>query len=73
VESYTAYTLIGTIEGESFAGAVLADATNQQAFYRRGEKLPDGAQIVKVNRTGYLSSGPTALPSRSSSSTIRRS
>lgn len=50
VESYTAYTLIGTIEGESFAGAVLADATNQQAFYRRGEKLPDGAQLVKVNR-----------------------
>jgi len=50
VESYTAYTLIGTIEGESFAGAVLADAANQQAFYRRGEKLPDGAQLVKVNR-----------------------
>ena len=49
-ETYTAYTLIGTIEGESFAGAVLADATNQQAFYRRGEKLPDGARIVKVNR-----------------------
>ena len=49
-ETYTAYTLIGTIEGESFAGAVLADATNQQAFYRRGEKLPDGARIVKVTR-----------------------
>jgi general secretion pathway protein C len=49
-ETYTAYTLIGTIEGESFAGAVLADATNQQAFYRRGEPLPDGARIVKVTR-----------------------
>jgi general secretion pathway protein C len=49
-ESYTAYTLIGTIEGEYFSGAVLADATNQQAFYRLNQKLPDGSQIVKVKR-----------------------
>lgn len=49
-ESYTAYTLIGTIEGEYFSGAVLADATNQQAFYRLDQKLPDGTQIVKVRR-----------------------
>jgi len=49
-ESYTAFTLIGTIEGEFFSGAVLADATNQQAFYRLGQKLPDGSQIVKVKR-----------------------
>jgi len=49
-ETYTTYTLIGTVEGQAFAGAVLADTTNQQAFYRRGEKLPDGTQIVKVNR-----------------------
>ena len=49
-ESYTVFTLIGTIEGEFFSGAVLADATNQQAFYRLGQKLPDGSQIVKVKR-----------------------
>jgi len=49
-ESYTAYTLIGTIEGEYFSGAVLADTTNQQAFYRLNQKLPDGSQIVKVRR-----------------------
>jgi general secretion pathway protein C len=49
-ESYTAYTLIGTIEGEYFSGAVLADATNQQAFYRLDQKLPDGSRIVKVKR-----------------------
>ncbi|MEK6745238.1 MAG: type II secretion system protein GspC [Nitrospirota bacterium] len=49
-ESYTAYTLIGTIEGEYFSGAVLADSANQQAFYRRDQKLPDGSQIVKVKR-----------------------
>jgi general secretion pathway protein C len=47
-ESYSAYTLIGTIEGESFSGAVLADATNQQAFYRHDQKLPDGSMLMKV-------------------------
>lgn len=45
---FTAYTLIGTVEGESFAGAVLADTANLQAFYRLGQRLPDGSQIVKV-------------------------
>jgi general secretion pathway protein C len=49
-ESYTAFTLIGTIEGEYFSGAVLADATNLQAFYRLDQKLPDGSRIVKVTR-----------------------
>ena len=44
------YTLIGTIEGESFAGAVLQDATNIQAFYRINQKLPDGSVIIKVGR-----------------------
>jgi general secretion pathway protein C len=47
-ETYTAYTLIGTIEGDVFSGAVLADTMNQQSFYRLGQKLPDGSQIVKV-------------------------
>jgi general secretion pathway protein C len=45
----TNYKLIGTIEGESFAGAVLED-TSGQAFYRIHQKLPDGGQIVKVLR-----------------------
>jgi general secretion pathway protein C len=49
-ESYVAYTLIGTIEGDLFAGAVLADTSNQQAFYRLDQKLPDGSKIVKVKR-----------------------
>lgn len=44
------YTLIGTVEGETFAGAVLQDATNTQTFYRRGEKLPDESVIIKVMR-----------------------
>ncbi len=43
------YKLIGTIEGDSFAGAVLEDATGQ-AFYRMQQKLPDGSRIVKVQR-----------------------
>ena len=49
-EAYTDYTLIGTIEGDVFSGAVLADTTNQQAFYRRDQKLPDGSHIVNVKR-----------------------
>jgi general secretion pathway protein C len=44
------FTLIGTIEGENFAGAVLQDATNIQAFYRINQKLPDGSMIIKVGR-----------------------
>lgn len=41
------YRLIGTIEGETFSGAVLEDASGQ-AFYRIHQKMPDGSQIVKV-------------------------
>jgi len=43
------YQLIGTIEGEQFAGAVLEDSTGQ-AFYRMNQKMPDGSEIVKVMR-----------------------
>ncbi len=43
------YKLIGTIEGELFAGAVLEDSTGQ-TFYRMNQKLPDGSAIVKVMR-----------------------
>jgi general secretion pathway protein C len=43
------YRLIGTIEGASFSGAVLEDASGQ-AFYRINQKLPDGSQIIKVQR-----------------------
>ncbi len=45
----TSYKLIGTVEGETFAGAVLDDGTGQ-AFYRVNRKLPDGSVIVKVMR-----------------------
>jgi len=43
------YTLIGTIEGETFSGAVLED-TSGQVFYRLHQKLPDGSTIVRVMR-----------------------
>ncbi len=46
----SAFRLIGTIEGEYFAGAVLEDASGVQNFYRIHEKMPDGSQIVKVQR-----------------------
>jgi general secretion pathway protein C len=41
------YKLIGTVEGEVFAGAVLEDKTGQ-AFYRINQKLPDGSAMVKI-------------------------
>lgn len=44
------YTLIGTVAGDSFAGAVLQDATGMQTFYRLHQKLSDGSEIVKVLR-----------------------
>jgi general secretion pathway protein C len=47
VAESSSYRLIGTIEGESFAGAVLEDSTGQ-AFYRMHQKLPDGSMITKV-------------------------
>jgi general secretion pathway protein C len=43
------FKLIGTIEGETFSGAVLEDTTGQ-AFYRIHQKLPDGSQIIKIGR-----------------------
>lgn len=48
VES-SSYKLIGTVEGESFSGAVLEDSTGQ-TFYRIREKLPDGSRIVKIKQ-----------------------
>jgi hypothetical protein len=45
----SSYRLIGTIEGESFAGAVLEDSTGQ-TFYRIHQKMPDGSVIIKVLR-----------------------
>ncbi len=48
VES-SVYRLIGTVEGDSFSGAVLEDSSGQ-AFYRINQKLSDGSQIIKVQR-----------------------
>ena len=46
----SAFLLIGTVEGEQFAGAVLQDATGAQTFYRLHQKLPDGSQLTAVRR-----------------------
>ena len=43
-----ALQLIGVIESEEFAGAVLTDSTGEQTFYRMREELPDGSRIVKM-------------------------
>lgn len=44
----SAYRLVGTIEGGPFAGAVIDDTKNPQAFYRLNDKLPDESRLVKV-------------------------
>lgn len=41
------YRLVGTIEGQDFAGAVFDDSSGQK-FYRLGEPMPDGSRIIKV-------------------------
>ena len=46
----SSYPLIGTVEGEPFAGAVLQEPANGQMFYRMHQKLPDGSVIIKVGR-----------------------
>jgi general secretion pathway protein C len=54
----SSYVLIGTVEGETFAGAVLQDASNLQTFYRLQQKLPDGSRIIKVKRDRVTLSRP---------------
>ncbi len=44
----SSYRLIGTVEFGDVAGAVLDDSTGAQTFYRLGEKLPDGSQIIRI-------------------------
>ncbi|HSB33161.1 MAG TPA: hypothetical protein VLG39_01775, partial [Nitrospirota bacterium] len=44
------YKLIGTVEGDAFSGAVLADSAGQ-VFYRLNRRLPDGSTLIKVTRT----------------------
>ncbi len=46
--------LIGTVMAGGFTGAVLGDAKGEQTFYRLHESLPDGSQIVKVQRDHIL-------------------
>jgi hypothetical protein len=44
----SSFSLIGTIKGGPFGGAVLQDASGKQTFYQLREKLPDGSQIVHL-------------------------
>jgi general secretion pathway protein C len=46
----SSFLLVGTVEGEQFAGAVLQDAAGAQMFYRRDQRLPDGSRLIKVKR-----------------------
>ncbi len=42
------YRLIGIINGRDFIGAVLDDGKSGQILYQKGEQLPDGSRIAKV-------------------------
>ncbi len=55
----TAFRLIGTVEGETFSGAVLEDPQGVQTFYRLDQKLPDGFQLVKIQRDRITLKKPT--------------
>jgi hypothetical protein len=46
--------LVGTVMAGGFTGAVLGDAKGEQTFYRLHETLPDGSQIIKVQRNHIL-------------------
>ncbi len=48
------YSLVGTIQSRNFSGAVITVAKGEQSFYRLGDKLPDGSQIVKVRADTIL-------------------
>jgi len=56
----TTYKLIGTVEGEAFAGAVLDDGTGQ-AFYQLNRKLPDGSVLTKVIRNKIVLRRPDGV------------
>ena len=53
-------SLIGTIRSDDFAGAVIR-AGNEQTFYRLGDKLPDGSQIIKVRPDTILLKGSDGM------------
>lgn len=54
VTNQSGYSLIGTIQSQDFSGAVINVAKGEQSFYRLGDKLPDGSQIVKVRTDTIL-------------------
>ncbi len=47
-EAQSGYSLIGTIQSDYLTGAVVAVAKDEQSFFRKFDKLPDGSQIVEV-------------------------
>lgn len=54
-------SLIGTIEGKDVIGAILGDTKGAQSFYRLGDKLPDGSQIVEVRSDSISLRGTDGL------------
>jgi len=55
------YRLLGTIEGRLLSGAVIADPTGVQLFYKLHDKLPDGSTIVQVRDKGVSLKGTDGM------------
>ena len=52
--SPSVFRLVGTVEGGPFSGAVIDDGTGVQAFYRIHAQLPDGSQLLKVQKNSII-------------------
>src|SRR5574337_1162193 len=46
----SSYRLVGIVRGRDFTGAVLDDGKGGQILYQKGEQLPDGSRIAKVQK-----------------------
>jgi len=57
VAGQSGYSLIGTIQGQDFSGAVISVAKGEQSFFRLGDVLPDGSRLVRVRPNTILLKG----------------
>ncbi|HYA88349.1 MAG TPA: hypothetical protein VEI57_14940 [Nitrospirota bacterium] len=55
------YSLVGTIRGEDFSGAVIIVSKGEQSFFRLFDKLPDGSQIIEVRTDNIVLRGTDGM------------
>jgi hypothetical protein len=57
----SSYSLVGTIRGGDFSGAVINVEKGKQSFFRLLDKLPDGSQIIKIRADSIVLRGSDGL------------